>query len=246
LAFAPSILYRTFGKTLPEESAAAAPILPLAVQYAQTHYDAVKRAGHKGNRLTLGRSLFRAILGKHSGTIISKHEFKDMWRFIRHEDGRVHLDIPEMLEDLQALRDEKLPGHDFPFILIAGERRSYNANTIYRNPAWRKIDPHGAMRMHPEDARSLGIQSGKRAICTSARGEIEVVVEIDDSIRRGVVMLPHGYGMRYKDSAPIGPELNRITASDHCEPRTRTPYHKYVPVKIRAVERAEVLRTTPG
>lgn len=238
--FAASILYRTFGKTLSEEAAAAAPILPLSVQYAQNHYDAVKRAGHKGNRLTLGTNLFRAIVKKHSGTIISKHEFKDMWSFIRHEDGRVHLEIPEMLEDLEALRHEKLPGTDYPFILIAGERRSYNANTIYRNPAWRKIDPHGAMRMHPEDARRLGIQTGKRAICTSARGELEVVVEIDDSIREGVVMLPHGYGMRYKNSAPMGPELNRITSSDHCEPRTRTPYHKYVPVQIRALETKEL------
>lgn len=34
--------------------------------------------------------------------------------------------------------------------------------------------------------------------------------------------LPHGYGMRYRGSAPIGPELNRLTRSDHCDPLTRT------------------------
>ena len=35
------------------DGAAAAPLLPLAVQYATQHYAAVKRAGHEGNRLTL-------------------------------------------------------------------------------------------------------------------------------------------------------------------------------------------------
>lgn len=234
LPFAASILYRTLGKTLPNEAAAAAPFLPLSVLYAQKHYAAVKRAGHQGNRLTLGASLFHAILEKRSGTVFSRHEFKEMWSFIRHEDGRIHLEIPEMLEELRALRHEEPLGKDFPFILVAGERRSYNANTIFRNPAWRKIDPHGAMRMHPEDAASLEISDGDKAICTSATGEIEVVVDIDDSVRRGVVTLPHGYGIRYKDSAPMGPELNRLTSGAHCDPLTRTPYHKYVPVRVRA------------
>jgi len=239
LPFAASILYRTLGKTLPRGAAAAAPFLPLSILYAHKHYEAVKRAGHQGNRLTLGASLFNAILEKRSGTLISRHEFKDMWSFVKHKDGRIHLEIPEMLDELRALRREEPPGRDYPFILVAGERRSYNANTIFRNPAWRKIDPHGAMRMHPEDAASVGIDNGGKAICASARGEIEVVVEIDDTVRRGVVTLPHGYGMRYKDSAPIGPEINRLTSSAHCDPLTRTPYHKYVPVRVQAMRKAE-------
>jgi len=43
-----------------------------------------------------------------------------------------------------------------PFILLAGERRSYNANQIYREPEWREIDPHGALRIHLEDTAELG------------------------------------------------------------------------------------------
>jgi anaerobic selenocysteine-containing dehydrogenase len=231
--YAASILYRTLGKTLPNEAAAAAPFLPLSVLYAQKHYDAVKRAGHEGNRLTLGVSLFQAILNNRAGTIISKHKWKDMWSFLRHEDGRIHLEIPEMFEELRALRKEVPLGDDFPFILLAGERRSYNANTIFRNPSWRRIDPHGMMRIHPEDAAALELINGGKAICTSATGEIDVIVEIDDSVRRGMVTLPHGYGMRYKDSAPMGPAINRLTTSAHCDPLTRTPYHKYVPVRLR-------------
>ncbi len=233
IPYAASIIYRTLGKAMPEGAAGAAVLLPLTIAYATKHYDAVRRAGHVGNRLTLGTTLFRAIVEKRAGTVMSEHQFKDTWSFIQHKDRRVHLEIPEMLQEWRALRHEKLPGVEHPFILVAGERRSYNANTIYRNPAWRKIDPHGFMRIHPDDAAHLGLSNGSKAICASAGGEIEVVVELDDSVRRGVVTLPHGYGMRYRDSAPIGPQLNRLTSSAHCDPLTRTPYHKYVPVQLR-------------
>lgn len=233
---AASIVYRTLGKALPNGAAAASPILPLAMGYATEHYAAVKRAGHRGNRLTLGASLFRAILDDRAGIVMSRHEFDDTWSLIRNKDRRVHLAIPEMLAELRALEAEVPPGGDFPFVLAAGERRSYNANQIYRDPAWRKVDADGAMRMHPEDARCLDLSEGMRASCRSERGEIEVSIELDEGLRRGVVTLPHGYGMRYRDSAPLGPQVNRLTAGDHCDPFSKTPYHKYVPVHIRKLE----------
>jgi len=236
IPFAASIVYRTLGAALPQRAAAAAPLLALSIQYAQKHYDAVRRAGHRGSRLTLGSNLFDAIMTRREGTVISHHTFDEMWSMIAYPDRRVHLEIPEMLAELAALATEVLPGADYPFILMAGERRSYNANQIYRDPAWRKIDPHGAMRMHSEDAARLALTDGDKARCRSASGEISVVIEVDDSVRRGMVTLPHGYGMRYQGSEPIGPELNRLTAANHCDPLSRTPYHKYVPVHIEKLD----------
>lgn len=234
LPHAAAIAYRTLGPSLQGGAAAAAPILPLAIQYAQTHYQAVKRAGHRGNRLTLGSRLFQAILDGRSGVVLSVHRYSEMWSLVGNRDRRVHLEIPEMLAELAALPDAVTPGADYPFVLAAGERRSYNANQIYRDPAWRKVDPFGAMRIHPDDAAALGLVDGGRAICRSERAEIEVVVELDDALRRGMVSLPHGYGIRYRGGPPIGPELNRLTSAGHCDPFTRTPFHKYVPVSIRA------------
>lgn len=236
LAYAPSILYRTLGPALPEGLAAAAPLLPLCIQFANQHRQATARAGHVGNRLTQGVALFRAILEKREGTLISINTFDEVWDLVKTPDRRVQLEIPEMLAEWRALVDE-IPAEDseFPFILAAGERRSYNANQIYRDPAWRKVDPHGALRIHPEDAAALGLHEGGSALCTSAHGEIAVVAEFDDGLRRGMVSLPHGYGQRFRDSAPIGPELNRLTGAAHCDPLSRTPYHKHVPVRLRAV-----------
>ncbi|MGH8493163.1 MAG: molybdopterin-dependent oxidoreductase [Moraxellaceae bacterium] len=231
--YAPSVIYRTLGKAMPEGGEAAAVLLPLAVDYAQKHTVAVRRAGYRGNRLMLGTALFRAIIAGRAGVILSRHEFSETWSFIKHKDGRIHLDVPEMLQEWKDLKHETPPGAEFPFILLAGERRSYNANQIFRDPAWRKVDPHGAMRMNPDDATELQLQEGARAVCDSGHGQVDVVIEIDEGMRRGVVSLPHGYGMRYGDSEPLGPQLNRLTSGAHCDPLSRTPFHKYVPVRIR-------------
>lgn len=229
-----SILYRTLGKALPDNAAAAALLLPLAVDYANKHPAAVRRAGHKGNRLTLGSNLFRAVMKQRSGLIFSAHEFDDTWRLVKHEDGRVHLAIPEMLDTWQALQQQAMP-EEFPFILVAGERRSYNANQIYRDPKWRKVDKQGAMRIHPDDAAQIGVSGGDALVCESEQGRIEAIAEIDDTVRPGMVMLPHGYGQRFKGGLPIGPQINRLTAATHCDPLVRTPFHKYVPVRLTAL-----------
>lgn len=100
------------------------------MKFAKEHADAVRRAGHLGNRLTTGSTLFNAILERRSGTVISIHRFEDTWRLISHKDGRIHLDIPEIMAELRSLKQESAPGSEYPFILAAGERRSYNANQI--------------------------------------------------------------------------------------------------------------------
>jgi anaerobic selenocysteine-containing dehydrogenase len=119
---------------------------------------------------------------------------------------------------------------------MAGERRTYNANQIYRDPAWRKTDPEGALRMHPGDARALGLVPGARVRCRTDRSSLEVCVEEDDSVRRGVVILPHGYGQRYGGESAVGPAVNRLTSTSHCDPLSKTPLHKYVPVHIEPLQ----------
>ena len=236
--YAASIMYRTLGKYLPGEAATGAFLLPLSMKFAGEHKEAVKRAGHEGNKLTLGANLFNAIIEGHSGVRISTHNWEDMWQLIKTKDGKIHLEITEVLEELDALANETPhPAEvceDYPFVLMAGERRSYNANQIFRDPSWRKVDKNGALRIHPKDAEQLNLSTGDSALCRTKAGEITVEIEVNDGIREGMITLPHGYGMRYKNSDPIGPQINRLTSADHCDPFTKTPYHKYVPAQLIA------------
>lgn len=234
--FGASILYRTLGNKKLDNAASAAPLLPLAILFAKTHPEqvgrAAKLAGFAGNKQTTGVKLFRAILAASSGLIISRHSFEEGWDLIKNPDGLIHLEIAEMLNELTALKSEKLPTEDFPFVLMAGERRSYNANQIFRDPKWRKVDPHGALRIHPQDAADLGLGAGDPVVCRNETGQVESVVELDDGLLRGVATLPHGYGISYKGGDAIGPRINHLTASTDCDPFSKTPYHKYVQVSI--------------
>jgi hypothetical protein len=47
-----------------------------------------------------------------------------------------------------------------------------------------------------------------------------------------MLTLPNGYGLRFQNNEPVGPPINMLTSSHHCDPLTKTPFHKYVPVKI--------------
>jgi anaerobic selenocysteine-containing dehydrogenase len=238
--YAPIMLYETLGKTLPDGAAAAAFLWATAHQFAAQHSKAVQRAGHKGDGLLLGEALFEAILKEHSGVVFSVNEYEESWKFLKHKDGLVHLEIPEMLAALGELdTTEQAAAADYPFTLVAGERRSYNANTIYRDPAWRKTDYDGALKMHPEDAATLNLTNGSWVRCESKRGAAIVRLEINDSLLRGMVTLPHGYGMEYPledgKRQRTGAHINELTSAEDRDPIAGTPYHKYVPVRITQV-----------
>jgi anaerobic selenocysteine-containing dehydrogenase len=48
--------------------------------------------------------------------------------------------------------------------------------------------------IHPDDARRCGVADGALARVSSARGTIDVPVEVSDEMMPGVVSLPHGWG----------------------------------------------------
>jgi anaerobic selenocysteine-containing dehydrogenase len=138
------------------------------------------------------------------------------------------------------LRGEKAESDPmFPFILMAGERRSTTANTVVRDPAWRPKDRNGALRMNPGDANSLGVAAGGKVRITTRRGTAEAVVELSDRLQPGHVTLPNGSGLSYPDetgrAVVYGVAPNELTASDHRDWLAGTPFHKHVPARIEAV-----------
>jgi anaerobic selenocysteine-containing dehydrogenase len=238
--YAPVILYETLGQTLKEEAAPAAFLWASAHQFAQKHPEAVRRAGHEGEGLQLGEALFEAIISSPSGVMLSVNQYEESFSFIQHRDGLIHLEIAEMLAEVAKLNpDQTEANFDYPFILVAGERRSYNANTVYRDPAWRKTDEEGALKIHPEDAALVGLSDGSWAECQSRRGAARVRVEISEEVQRGMVTLPHGYGLEHpgKDGKRqrSGVALNELTHQAEMDPVAGTPYHKYVRVRLSPV-----------
>jgi len=240
-AVAPVVLYRTLGPTLPDGAAAGAVLWAAAHKCAQAHPDSVRRAGFTGEGLEAGEQLFEAILASRSGVVITDDEYDESWRRLKTADGRIHVTIPELLGELQGLATEPAgvdPG--WPFVLSAGERRSFTANTIMRDPTWRKRDPAGSLRVSPGDAVRLGLVDGGRARLSTRKGGGEVTVEIDDRMQDGHLALPNGLGLfsvsDNGEAVVTGLAPNELTDAAARDPYAGTPWHKHVPARLEPVE----------
>ena len=134
-------------------------------------------------------------------------------------------------------------------MLSAGQRRLNNANQILRDPITRGNDPDGALYIHPLDLAELGVADQGTIIVETARAQIVVRAKSTDSMRRGHVALPHGYGQRHPtgdgDRVVGGPSINWLTDGLHRDPIADTPHHKHVPVRLQAAPLgAQVNRVT--
>ena len=241
MPYVPVILYATLGKALPKNMASAATLWGISQFFATKHSKQVAKAGIKGKGYSQGNALFNRMIDSDKPIALATFDYTDTWRLMRTQDKKVNLYIKEMSSELSALKNEvkTQKNTEFPFILMAGERRAYNANQIFRTPVWRKTDKDGAMRIHPVDLKALGLKDGDKAKCRSATSQIEVRLLEDDAVQKGMVTLPHGYGMLYTDKKgeikQDGPAINKLTASTDCDPIAKTPYHKHVPVALETI-----------
>jgi formate dehydrogenase len=238
-AVTPVVLYRTLGPTLPSGAASAAALWSAAHRCATLNPASVRRAGF-GEGFEAGERLFDAVVSSPSGVVFADDEYDETWRRIQTEDGRVNVRIPELLGELAALASETPPGDDptWPFLLSAGERRSFTANTIMRDPAWRRDDADGALRVSPADATRLGLTEGGRARLTTKRASVEVTVAVDEAMRVGHLALPNGLGVDHPEGGQrirTGTAPNELTASEDRDPWVGTPWHKSVPARLEAV-----------
>ena len=138
--------------------ASAAALWGLAHRCAMTYPDAVRRAGHAD-----GNELFDAILDSPSGVVFTRDEYGDDFARIVHPDSRIALELPEMLAELGGDRRAGRSIHtsdQLPIVLSVGERRSFTANDIFRDPGWRKQDADGRLGSAPRTRRGSGLVDG--------------------------------------------------------------------------------------
>ncbi len=237
----PVVLYESLGRSLDEGLESAALLWGACQQLAASNAASIRRAGFAGEGLALGDALFDALLTRREGVVITSDPYEVSFERIATDDKRIQLVIPELVEELIELANESAPAATdaFPFVLAAGERRGTTANTIYRDPSWRKKDRDGALRISPGDADSLGIETGDRVRVTTKRGSVETVVEVSDTLRDGHVTLPNGMGLEYPDERGErlvhGTPPNELTSSEDRDWIAGTPWHKHVRARVEAV-----------
>ena len=90
------------------------------------------------------------------------------------------------------------------------------------------------MLINPEDANSLGLEDGQQVRVVTEAGEDTIELEVTESARIGQVVMPHGFGLKYKGTA-FGTNVNRLTKNTHRDKLAGTPLHRYVPCRIESV-----------
>ena len=232
-AQAPVLLYRTM--ELPPETREGAVLLALALRAAMQSPASLARAGFGGSPIEAAQALFDAILASPSGVVFSVDGWEEVLGRIATPDGQIHLALPDLLAELGKLgAAAPSPANPaFPFVLSAGERRSFTANTIIRDPSWRKTDAGGALRMCAADAAAIGVGDGDRVRLTTRRGSAIAAVEVSDTLQRGHVTLPNGLGLAGAPGTDIaGVAPNELTACEDRDPFVGTPWHKHVPARV--------------
>jgi len=247
MGVAPALLYRTLGQQhLGAELAPAAALWALTQRFAPTNEDAVRASSDtlaNVNTEELGDALFDHIVTSPSGAVISSEDWSAVWSRVNTADGRIHLNQPEMLDEMAVLNTEQpfTAPEAYPFVLSAGERRAFTANTIVRDPDWKRKDRAGTLRINPNDARRLNLGDGATARVTTASGIAEAVVEISERMQEGHVALPNGAGLVYPDQTAtqgetaVGVAPNELTSRLDRDRFAGTPWHKSVPAQLEAV-----------
>lgn len=239
-AVAPAILADTLGATLGDDPrlAATSVLWFLCHQLAGTEPVALARAGFTGEPAAAAEALFARLVSAPEGVVFTRHEPEEMWNWIAHPDGRIHVAIEELLGELASL-DLAAPeftyggDDDHTFVLSAGQRRRWNANAIIKTGDWRGGDL-GGLTMHPDDLEQLGVRDGQVVTVVSEVGSIRTIAVSSDREPRGHCSLPHGFGFSHDE--PLTPSANELTdPADRC-PIAATPHHKFVRVRVEAAE----------
>jgi len=187
--------------------------------------------------------------GLEAGAFFDEH--------IQTPDRRVDCCPPGFAEAL-ARADEifgELEGEGASRLKLITRRDPFMHNSWYANlPAMKRgARDRNRLSVHPGDLRARDLADGARVRLWNEHGAIEVEVEGDDSLMRGVVALTHGWGnqrtpgMRVAQRTP-GVNANALlpVGPDSFEPLSSQAFMTGVPVSMTPLAAEERRRAEHG
>jgi len=115
---------------------------------------------------------------------------------------------------------------DYPLILTTGGRNLIYYHSSHRNIAsLKKRSPDPELQIHPDTAKSLGIEDGEWVNLSSVRATVQIRAKYDSELHPKVVHSPHGYWYGVEDGWKRL-NINMLTADEPLCPVTGS-----VPIK---------------
>ncbi|MFJ7529120.1 Anaerobic selenocysteine-containing dehydrogenase [Streptomyces sp. MnatMP-M77] len=156
---------------------------------------------------------------------------------LRTRSGRIEL-LPEPIAaDLPRLR-RTLGDRPAPLVLVGRRHLRSNNSWMHNVGALTGGSNTCTLQIHPDDAARLGLADGATARIEASGGGIEAPAEITDTVRSGVVSLPHGWGHSRPGTrmtvaaAHPGANVNQLLDGTLLDPLSGTAVLNAIPVSV--------------
>ncbi|MFY9587412.1 MAG: molybdopterin-dependent oxidoreductase [Actinomycetota bacterium] len=157
---------------------------------------------------------------------------------LRTPSGKIELAPQPIVDDVDRLRTSLTRQRNGGFVLVGRRHLRTNNSWMLNLPTLRGGSTKCTVQINLEDAERLGIQDGKLVRVSSTAGSIDVPAEVCDSVMRGVVSIPHGWGL-FGDGVRAGvaaddPGMNSNTLapSDLIDPLSGNAVLNGIPVSV--------------
>lgn len=156
---------------------------------------------------------------------------------LKTRSGRVELLPAPIAADLPRLR-AALTGVPASLVLVGRRHLRSNNSWMHNVPTLNGGSNRCTVQVHPADAERLGLTDGGPARVTTEAGEITLPVEITNTVRAGVVSVPHGWGhdrpgtrMAVARARP-GVNVNQLLDGSRRDPLSGTSVLNGFPVEL--------------
>ncbi|MFD4244794.1 molybdopterin oxidoreductase family protein [Streptomyces sp. NPDC058525] len=156
---------------------------------------------------------------------------------LKTRSGRIELLPDPIAAELPRLRTA-LAERPAALVLVGRRHLRSNNSWLHNVPALTGGSNQCTLQVHPQDADRLGLTDGGRARITADGGSLEVPVEITDTLRTGVVSLPHGWGHDRAGArlsvaaATPGANVNQLLDGTRLDPLSGTAVLNGFPVAL--------------
>ncbi|MFE2705390.1 molybdopterin oxidoreductase family protein [Streptomyces mirabilis] len=158
---------------------------------------------------------------------------------LKTRSGMIELLPAPIVDDLPRLR-AALRERPAAIVLVGRRHLRSNNSWMHNVPALTGGTNRCTLHIHPEDAARLGLADGTAVRVKGAGGEVVAPAEVTDTVRRGVVSLPHGWGhdrpgtrMSHAALDP-GVNVNQLLDGSLLDPLSGTAVLNGVPVELAA------------
>ncbi|MFI8161019.1 molybdopterin oxidoreductase family protein [Streptomyces microflavus] len=156
---------------------------------------------------------------------------------LRTRSGRIELLPAPIAADLPRLR-RALGESPAPLVLVGRRHLRSNNSWMHNVGSLSGGSNVCTLQIHPDDAARLGLVDGATVRIESAGGGVEAPAEITDTVRSGVVSLPHGWGHSRPGTrmsvaaAHPGVNVNQLLDGTLLDPLSGTAVLNAIPVTV--------------